>query len=88
MLNNESDAFCFLWFQRFFFLSRFFLFDLLSLVSFDGLDLFDDESDDDRSGFGFAGTYAFLFYSDEYVGSVRKYVDSVSGVWSGVFVLT
>ena len=51
------------------------------LLSFDKLDLFDDESDDDRSGSGFAGTCAFPFC---YGNSIVR----VSVVGSGVFVPT
>ena len=51
-------------------------------------DLFDDESDNDGSGSGSAGTCAFPFCSDEYVGSVGKSVGRVRGVSSGIFVPT
>ena len=57
----------FLSFQRFFFLSRFFFFDLLELVSFDELD-FPGESDNDGSR---SGSYGMsVCSSGEYVGSV------------------
>ena len=87
-LDYESDKSCFFGFQRFLFLSRFFLFDLLELVSFNELDSFDGESDDDGSGSGSAGTCAFPVCSDESIGSVGRSVGHVSGVGSGVFVLT
>ena len=54
---------------------------LLELLSFDELDFFDDESDDDGSGSGSPGTCAFPFCSGNSSGSF-------SGVGSGVFVLT
>ena len=58
------------------------------MLSFDKLDLFDDESDSDGSGSGSPGTCAFPFCSGKYVGSVGKSVGGVSGVGSGVFVPT
>ena len=57
----------------------FFLIDLLELLFFDELYVFDDESDDDGSGSGSPGTCTFPFFSGKSVGSV-------SGVGSGVFV--
>ena len=62
-MSHES---CFLSLRLFFFLSRLFLFDLVELVSFDELYLFDDESNNDGS----PGTCNFTFCSDESVGSV------------------
>ena len=81
MLDDESDASCFLCFRRLFFLSLFFFIALLELLFFDNLDLFDDESENDGSGSGSPGTYAFPFCSGESVGGV-------TGVGSGVFVPT
>ena len=76
----------------YFFLSCFFLFDLLELVSFDELDLFDHDSDNDGSGSGSPGTFNFPFSFGKSVGSagesVSSYcesIDSVSGVGSGDF---
>ena len=54
---------------------RFFIFDLLELLSFDKLDLFDDESDNYGSGSGSPGTRVFPFCSG-------KSVVSISGVGS------
>ena len=68
-------------FLKFFFLSHLFLFDLMELVPFNELDLFDDESDNDGYGSGSAVTCAFPFFSDEFVGRG-------SGVGYGVFVPT
>ena len=56
-------------------------FYLLELVSFDELDLFNDESGNNGSGSGFPDTYAFPFCSRKSVGSVRV-------IGSGNFVLT
>ena len=50
-------------------------------MPFNELYLFGDESDNDGSGSGSSGTYGFPFSSN-------KYVCHVSGVGSGVFVLT
>ena len=72
----------------FFFLSRFVLFDLLELITFEKLGLFNDESDDDGSGSGSPGTCAFPFFSSKSVGSVGKSVGRVCGVGSGIFVPT
>ena len=55
--------------------------NLLEFLSFDELDLFDNEDDDDGSGSRSPGTCCFPFFSDEYVGRV-------SGVGSGDFVPT
>ena len=71
----------FLVFTTLFLLINFILFDLLELLSFDALYIFDDESDDDESGSGSHGTCAFPFCYGNSVGSV-------SGLGSGVFVLT
>ena len=57
-------------------------------MSFDELDLFDDESGDDGSGYGSSGTYAFPFCSRKSVGSVVKSVGGVSGVGSDIFAPT
>ena len=78
LLDDESNVSCFLYLRLFFFLSLFFLIDLLEFLSFDGLYLFDDESDDDGSGSGSPGTCNFTFCSGNSVGSV-------SCVGSGVF---
>ena len=58
------------------------------MLSFDELDLFDDESDNDGSGSGSPGTYAFPFCSGKSVVSVAKSVGRVRGVGSSVFVPT
>ena len=57
------------------------MFNLLELASFNGLDSFDDESENYGSGSGSAVTCAFPFFSDEFVGRG-------SGVGYGVFVPT
>ena len=75
-------------FLTLFLLIAFLKFDLLKLVSFDELDLFDNESGDDGSGSWSAGTCDFPFCSDQSVGSVGEYVDSGSAVGSGVFFPT
>ena len=62
-----------------------FLFDLLELISFDRLDLFDDESDDDGSESGSPGTCDFTFCYDESVGSVGESICCVRGMVSGIF---
>ena len=74
--------------QLFFFLSCFFYFYLLEFLSFYRLYIFDDESDNNRSGFGSAGMCDFPFCSDESVGNVGKSIGCVGGVASIVFVLT
>ena len=61
-------------------------FYLLELVSFKELYFF-DESDNNGSGFGSAGTFAFPFSSVKSVCSAGEYIGSVSGVVSGSFVL-
>ena len=81
LLHGEPYESCFFCSRRFLFLSRFFLFDLLELLSFDGLFLFGVESDDDGSGSGSPGICAFPFCSGKPVGSV-------SVVGSGHFVPT
>ena len=58
------------------------------MVSFDKLDSFDDESDNNMSDSGYAGTCAFPFRFDEYVGTVGESIGRVSGVGSGIFFLT
>ena len=50
------------------------------MLSFDKLDFFDDESDDDGSGSVSLGTYNFQFCSVDSVGRVN-------GVGSGFFVM-
>ena len=67
--------------QQFFLLSLFFLFDLLSLLSFDESYFFDCESGNDGYGSGSPGTCTFPFC---YVLSVG----CVGGIGSGVFVST
>ena len=79
MLDDGSDESYFLSFRNLFFLSRFFFFDLLELISFDELYLFDDESDNYEYGSGSPGTCDFPFCSGNSVGRV-------SGVGSGVFL--
>ena len=68
-----SDAFSFL--------LLFFLINLLELLFFNELYLFDDESDDDGSESGSPGTCKFSFCSGNFVGRFN-------GVGSGVFVTT
>ena len=67
---------------------RFFLFDLLELVSFDKLYLFDDEFDNDGYVSGSPGTFAFPFSSNKSVGSAGESVGNVSGIGFGDFFLT
>ena len=50
--------------------------------------MFDDEYDDDDSESRSPGTFAFPFCSGKSVGSVGRSFGGVSGVGSGVFVLT
>ena len=57
-------------------------------MSFDELDFFDNESDNDESGSGSPGTCIFPFCSVESVGSAGESVGSFSGVGSGNFVPT
>ena len=57
-------------------------------MSFDKLDLFGDESENDRSGSRYPGMCDFPFFSDEFVGSLGKSVGCVRGIGSGVFVPT
>ena len=80
-LDDKSDASCFLCLRRFFFLLIIFLIDLLEFLFFDELDLFNDESDDNGSGSRYPIMCAFTFCSGNYIGCV-------SGVGSGIFVLT
>ena len=87
MLDNESDDSFFLCFRRFFFLSLL-NFDLQKLLSFDGLYFFHDESYDNGSESRSPVTCAFPFFSGKSVGSVDKSFGGVSGVGSGVLVLT
>ena len=47
--------------------------------------MFDDESDDDGSGYGSPGTFAFPFCSGKSVGSVGESIGCVCGIGSGVF---
>ena len=63
------------------------LLNLLQFISSDESDLLNDESDDDGSDSGSAGTYNFLFLFDEYVCPVGESVGHISGVECGVFVL-
>ena len=72
----------------FLFVSLFFLIDLLELISFDELDIFDDESDENGSGCRSPGTFAFSFCFVKSSSSVDEYVGCVRGVGSGVFFLT
>ena len=64
------------------------------MVSFDKSDSFDDESENDGSDSGSAGTCNFPFCFDEFVGRVgdsvvhvEKYVGRVNSMGSGVFAL-
>ena len=57
-------------------------------MSFEKLDFFDDESDNDGSGSGSPNTCTFPFCSGKSIGSVGKSIGRVSGVGSGLFVLT
>ena len=50
--------------------------------------MFNDESDNEGYGSGSPGKCAFPFCSGKSIGSVGKYVGGVSGVGSGIFVLT
>ena len=59
--------------------------NLLELVSFEKLDFFDNESDDDGSDYRSAGTCNFPFRSDQSVGRVGESVGCVSGMGSGIF---
>ena len=65
------------------------------MVLFDESDFFDDESDDDGSDSGSAGTCTFYFRFDESagrvgdsIGHVDESVGRVSGMESGFFVQT
>ena len=58
------------------------------MLSFDKLDLLDDESDDGGSGYGSPGTCTFKFCSGKSVGNVVKSVGSFCGVGSGIFFST
>ena len=49
--------------------------------------MLDDESDDDGSGSGSAGTCAFPFHNEEYFGHVDNSVGCVRGVGSGIFLI-
>ena len=60
----------------------------MEFLSFDELDLFDDESDNDGYGSVSPGTYTFLFCSYNSVGSVGESVGHVRCVGSFVFILT
>ena len=84
-INNDSEESCFLCFLCFFFLLCLFLFDLLEFVSFDILNFFDDDYDNDGSGSRFPGTCDFPFCSDEYVGSTGESIAHVRGVGSRFF---
>ena len=72
-LDDGSENSYFLSFRRFFFLSRFFFFDLLELVSSDELDFF-DESDNYGSVSGSPG---------KYIGSAGD-VGFGGFVWTGI----
>ena len=80
-LDDESNSFCLLCLQRFFFLYIFFLISFLSLLYFDKLYFFNDESDNDGSGSCSPGTCNFPFCSGNSVSHVR-------GVGPVVFVPT
>ena len=67
--------------RRFFLLLHPLLSDLLYLLSSDESDFFNDESDDDGSESGSAGTCAFPFCSDDSVGHF-------SGMGTNIFVPT
>ena len=54
-------------------------------MSFDELNFFGDESDNDGSGSRSPSTCAFPFCSGKFVGSAGKSVGSVSCVGSGKF---
>ena len=54
-------------------------------MSFDELDFF-DESENDESGSGSPGMFAFPFSSEKSVGSAVESVGSVSGIGFGDFV--
>ena len=88
MLDDGSDKSSFLSFRRFLFLLRFFFFYLLELLSFEELDFFNDESDNDGSRYGSPSTCAYPFVSGKTVGSVGKSFGSVSGVGSGNLIPT
>ena len=63
----------------------FLLVDFLQLLSSDKSDSLNDESDDDGSDSGSAGTCTFPFRFDDSLGRVYNSVGRVSGVGSGVF---
>ena len=88
MFDDGPDKSYFLCLPRFFFLSHFFLFDLIELVTFDELDLFSHYSDTDGSGSVSPCTFAFPFSSGNSVGSSSQSVGSVSGVGFGGFFPT
>ena len=60
----------------------------MELLSFEELDFFDDESDDDGSGSRYPCMCDFPFFSGKYVVSVGESVGCVRGVGSGFFFLT
>ena len=66
----------------------FFLIYSLEFLSFDKLDLSDDESDDDGSGLGSPVTYTLPFCSGKFVGCVDDCVGRVCGMGFDVFVPT
>ena len=84
-LKDGSDELSFLCLQRFHFLMRFFFFDIES----DG-DVFDDKSDNDGSGSGFAsGSFLYSFFELSIYRvnglsciGVTKSVCRVSGIFS------
>ena len=69
--------------DKFFFLLLLFLINLLELLSFGELYLFDDEYDNDGSGSGSPGTCDFPFCSGKSVGPVID-VDSGDCVPNGI----
>ena len=78
MLDDGSDRSSFVCLRRFFFLSLLYLIDLLELVSFDEVYLF-NESDNDGSGSGSPSTS---------IGSAGESVGRVSGAGYGIFFPT
>ena len=58
------------------------------MLSSEKSDSLDDEPENDGYDSGSAGTCAFTFRFDEYVGRVDNFVGRVRGVGSGVFLMT
>ena len=77
LLDDESDASCFMCFRRFFFLLHSLLLDLIYLLSLDESDSLYDESDDDGSDSGSSGTCYFLLCFDNSAGCVSGLVSGV-----------